>query len=1138
MAVVKNIVLTTEAEALEKILSPFIQEQFPSFMQTDYRKLVLFIKAYYEWMEQKGNPGYVLSKLDTIWDSDRSLDEFYSHFKNTYLVSFPELFAVNADGKTPNKNLLLKKIRDFYGNKGTESAYKFLFRLLYDSDLEFYYPKNDILKASDGVWIEPRSVKTTSSNGSDLFGGKSGQLVQYNGSVLVASAFIDTVIQYSFNGLPVTEFFITDINGEFLPNLEVRIQKDSSEWREVAYSVLGDFFVQLAGSGYRVGDAVTVTASGVGFAAQVEQTGLAGSVKRISISNSGFNYTGDVTVNIFSETGVQSAVVIAKKTAVTNYPGYFSGNRGKLSSNKKIQDGHYYQEFSYQLKSDVSIDTYFGVLKSIVHPAGMRMFGSILVQKSLDNVLTSSDQGTFFEIPLIGRYTPYRVGTTLDLRANGVTASGYWLGVTGDLYPLGYNPYIGTTSEIGPNGKTTSVGTVFVGTSLGYTYCYVPEGGRTAHNPIGAPLGSTSAWFRQKENAWTPQGLNGLVLWLKPENIGVCGSVVNGASMDVWRDASPSRNDAVPPTWDRWNDVMTSTLLTPAGGGWNQQVYSTTPITRVQFKFSGVCGGFTTGRLIMAGLNSDPATNPDYSSIDYAVYSYGSHSGNNVSRRIIPYESGINIGSTPRGDLVNATTNHAAYDNTVFEIEYSEPDIVYRVDGVEKQRVYSGYGNTYNFDTSFFSNASYPNEIGHSLTVLGMWNGQNSVVPTGVMSTTGINTVVYAGVTIDKLRPTLAINDNGIVGATGIAFNTGTLYGPWTNWTQGGKTFGAAGITFGPGTTGDKINTARHFYLKNELTLSADMDMFVVFRVIDGTVNYNRGFVSSYRKANDIFFTNREDYIIHCASGNATDRTPAAQNSNSYVIDGNQKRYFSNTSAFMFRPWGSYDVTTVPEAQRQSIGYDPHVSNGNMGMIIGEAARDTQNKLYAWYNGDLARNYSPSTGLRIANIDANTPYPTLTETPVSGFTVGVGRFGGYINTTASITDTTVGSNAWVYGATSGNNLGFYGVLNEVIVFNRKLQETERQEVYGYLARKYSMDTKLPNSYTRSHPSAYSLGLTYWNIEHHPNTKGITGLSAGISFGSIALQNFFTLPDRIYKSKGTILADYTVQTTDTYTDVGL
>lgn len=954
MAAINNIILNTEAEALEDLLSPFIKEQFPLFVQTDYPKLVLFIKAYYEWLEQEGNVGYLTSKLDTVWDVDLNLDEFYSHFKNTYLDSFPEIFAANASGNKPNKKTLLKKIRDFYGNKGTESSYKFLFRILYDSDLEFYYPKNDILKVSDGVWTEPRSIKTTVENGTDLFGAVNGNIYQYSGVQLTASAFVNSVVQYSFNGVPITEFFITDITGDFSPNRSVVLSKDGTEWTETAYPVIGEFFVELPGSGYRVGDLVTVTDSrGTGFSAKIDQVGLAGGVKKIGISNSGVNYTGDLVLNIFSETGSQTAKVIGLRSAITNYPGYFTGNRGKVSSNKKIQDGHYYQDFSYELKSAVSLDTYFGVLKNIIHPTGMRMFGSILLNRSIDNALTTSSQGTFYEVPLVGRYTPYTSGTTLDLRANGNTLSGYWLGATGDLYPLGYNPYIGSTTEVGPNGQTTQVGTVFVGTSLGYTYCYVPEGGRTSHNPIGAPLGSTSAFYRNKESNLTPAGMNGLVLWLKPENIGVCGSVVSGASMDVWRDASPSGNDALPPTWDRWTDVA-----------------------------------------------------------------------------------------------------------------------------------------------------------------------------------------LYAGVTIDKLRPTMVINDNGVVGATGIAFNPGTLYSPWTNWTQGGKTLGGVGITFGPGTTGDKINTARHFYLKNGLTLSADMDLFIVFRVIDGTLNYNLGFVSSHRKASDSFFTNKEDRIIHCRSWNATDRTLAAQNSNFYIINGNQKRYYSSSSAFMFRPWGAYDVTTVPVAQRQSIGYDPHVSGPSMGMIIGEAARDTQNTLYAWYNGDRARNYSPSTGLRIGNSDISSPYPALSETPVSGVTVGIGRFGGYINTTVSITDTTVGSNAWVYGATSGTNLGFYGVLNEVIVFNRKLQETERQQVYGYLSRKYKMDAKLPDNYLESHASAYGLGLTFWNIEHHPNTKDITGLNNGISFGNIVLQNFFSLPDRLYKSEGTVLSNGTVLTGDTYSNVGL
>ena len=953
MTAINNIVLNTEAEALEHLLSPFIKEQFPLFMQTDYSKLVLFIKAYYEWLEQEGNVGYLTSKLDTVWDVDRNLEEFYSHFKNTYLDSFPELFAVNDSGNKPNKKTLLKKIRDFYGNKGTESAYKFLFRVLYDSDLEFYYPKNDILKVSDGVWVEPRSIKTTVINGTDLFGGKGGQIFQYEGQQLVASAFINSVVQYAFNGVRISEFFVTDINGTFLPNRTVKIVKDSSEWSETAYSVLGEFFIQLPGEGYRVGDAVTVVdTTGRGFSAKIDQVGLAGGVKKIGISSSGVNYSGDIVLNIFSETGSQTARVLGLRSAVTQYPGYFSGNRGKASSNKKIQDGHYYQDFSYELKSAVSLDTYFGVLKDIIHPAGMRMFGSILVKKAIDNQLTSSSQATFYEIPLIGRYTPYNIGTTLDLRANGVTLSGYWLGVTGDLYPLGYNPYIGNTLEVGPNGSTTSLGTVFVGTSLGYTYCYVPEGGRTAHNPIGAPLGSTSAFYRNKESNLDPTGMAGLVLWLKPENIGVCGSVANGASMDIWRDASLYGNHALPPTWDRWTSV--------------------------------------------------PA---------------------------------------------------------------------------------------------------------------------------------------YAGVTIDKLRPTLVINDNGIVGATGISFDGGVIFGPQTLFKGSGLTLGSAaiGFTFGPGSSGDKLLVGRHFYLKNGLTLSADMDMFIVYRPTLDSFAYGSGFVSSNRRFTDSHFTENDDIVVFSRSWNSHDRTTAnqAQGQGYYNFASGVKRYPPEVGILGFRPWKPF-TPTVLAADRTQIAYDPHVSGQSMGMVVGEVARDTNRVLYAYVNGDRATNKSPSTGVYVTNATS-----TYAESPVPtcGVTVDIGRFGSY-HRNDLVSSGTTGSAAWIATALTNTPYGFRGVLNEVIVFNRKLEETERQQVYGYLSRKYKMDTKLPDAYQASHPSAYVKGLTYWNIEHHPNTKGITGLEAGVSFGNIVLQNFFLFPDSLYKSEGTVLSDGTVLTGDTYSNVGL
>ena len=244
---IKNIILNTSSEQLETIISPFIEQQFPLFMQRDYRKLVLFIKSYYEWMEKEGNPGFVLSRLNTVYDIDRSLEEFYTHFKSTYLEGFTEAFATNTDGNKPNKNTLLKHIRDFYGNKGTENAYKFLFRVLYDSDLEFYYPKSDVLKTSDGKWIENISIKTTSENGSVLFSAKETIIYQYNGSTLLASAEIDNVVQYNQNGYEISEFFLKNIIGTFAANTPVLFVINEEQYTEMPYSVLGEFYISTPG---------------------------------------------------------------------------------------------------------------------------------------------------------------------------------------------------------------------------------------------------------------------------------------------------------------------------------------------------------------------------------------------------------------------------------------------------------------------------------------------------------------------------------------------------------------------------------------------------------------------------------------------------------------------------------------------------------------------------------------------------------------------------------------------------------------------------------------------------------------------------------------------------------------------------
>lgn len=647
MADIKSIIINTPSEALEDVLSPFIEEQFPSFMRNDYRKLVLFIKAYYEWMEQTGNVGFVSRKLDSVIDIDNNLNEFYDHFKSTYMNGFPEMLAVTTDIETPNKKTLLKQIKNFYGSKGTESAYRFLFRVLYDSDVQFNYPKNNILKASDGQWIEEISVKITRKNESyheSLIGGRVYQLTSTN--EVIASADIERVQKYYQNGIPITELYLVNLVGSFSPNANVTLDNLSlpelSAFTEQLYSVLGEFYVETQGENYSIGDVVYVSSNGVGFTAKISETGLAGSVKRIAIENSGINYYDTLTGIVISSNGSNNtARITLQATAVTRYPGYYSGNKGKISSTQKLYDGDEYQDYSYKLKSAVSIDRYYSVLRELIHPAGMKMFGSVLLEYALPSNINASTQVTRVggtSLVVIGAYTPYTFGTTFDLRNNGVTLAGSWIindggvsyGTTGDLYPVGYNPYISGTADTGPAGLTTSpLGTTFnrggSGGFLGYTYCSVPEGGRTAHNPLGGALGGITAWRGKKESilepdmvGFSPAKIIGLTLWLKPENIGVCGgSLITGRSMDIWRDASASQNHAIPPRWNGWTsgslysgvtiDKLRPTLVVADRGipgrtgiKFNGGVVYGPHTVWIQ---AGVCGGYVTGKTL-GGLSA------------------------------------------------------------------------------------------------------------------------------------------------------------------------------------------------------------------------------------------------------------------------------------------------------------------------------------------------------------------------------------------------------------------------------------------------------------------------------------------------------------------------------------------------------
>ena len=130
--------------------SLLINRQVPEYVREDYPLFISFLEAYYEFLENKqGSQKNDLTKkakdLRYLPDVDASIDEFEDSFFNNFASLFPRDARVD-------KSFLIKNVLPLYLSKGSQESFKFLFRLLFDSEVDVVLPKNNVLRASDGNW--------------------------------------------------------------------------------------------------------------------------------------------------------------------------------------------------------------------------------------------------------------------------------------------------------------------------------------------------------------------------------------------------------------------------------------------------------------------------------------------------------------------------------------------------------------------------------------------------------------------------------------------------------------------------------------------------------------------------------------------------------------------------------------------------------------------------------------------------------------------------------------------------------------------------------------------------------------------------------------------------------------------------
>ena len=166
------------------------------------------------------------------------------------------------------------------------------------------------------------------------------------------------------------EVRLHDSRFDFVVNTTIHIEDYSSQANLVSY------YYHTANTSTRTTGLRLDERAGLSANINVAATTSSGLIASLQVVRSGYGYLDGETVTM-SGGDLES---ISGTAVVNNHgisPGHHRTNRGFLKEDKYIQDNDYYQEYSYEVRSELPLDKYKQPLKDIVHLAGTRLFGRL-----------------------------------------------------------------------------------------------------------------------------------------------------------------------------------------------------------------------------------------------------------------------------------------------------------------------------------------------------------------------------------------------------------------------------------------------------------------------------------------------------------------------------------------------------------------------------------------------------------------------------------------------------------------------------------------------------------------------------------------------------------------------------------------
>ena len=128
-------------------ISSYIDELVPDHVESTYPDLVSFLKTYALYLERTNKSSFYLNSLDIQRDIDHVEEALLTELQNEIGVAVPRDFATDP-------RMFYKRLVEFYRSRGTPESITSFFRMIYDDDVETYFPFVDVLIPSDGKWTD------------------------------------------------------------------------------------------------------------------------------------------------------------------------------------------------------------------------------------------------------------------------------------------------------------------------------------------------------------------------------------------------------------------------------------------------------------------------------------------------------------------------------------------------------------------------------------------------------------------------------------------------------------------------------------------------------------------------------------------------------------------------------------------------------------------------------------------------------------------------------------------------------------------------------------------------------------------------------------------------------------------------